>query len=311
MSQQLPATQVAPAVAETMEDSDDPMPDYKRKRRSKAKLSLQENVRRHAVHLLKRKSRWKPFPKVASPKETVLYAATGQGGPTVENFCLDFHGPLASAWNKRATDVFASHFFDCGWYGSPRKDDIKRAFETHMRTLRAQYANLHADAAADDEQSQIKHDEEKEKARAQRRRSLRHRRANACSAHMDLARFSSLWATLPPDAMSGDETDHQPGQKRYAITKLSWRSQAATEWLRVFDPLHLSTRFNSNGRAKRGALPHTRIPSRRVEMSSQPVPRLPSNFYDAAWLLTLDDDAKAKLKMLPEVDLMHTPAVLA
>ncbi|KAI6023399.1 hypothetical protein EDC04DRAFT_2900484 [Pisolithus marmoratus] len=116
---------------------------------------------------------------------------------------------------------------------------------------------------------------------------------------------------LPLDAMSGDETDHQPGQKRYAITKLTWRSQVATEWLRVFDLVHPSTQFNCNGRAKRGAIPHTRIPSRRVEMSSQPVPQLPSNFYDAAWLLTLDNDAKTKLKMLPEVDLTHTTAVLA
>ncbi|KAI6046570.1 hypothetical protein EDC04DRAFT_2557805, partial [Pisolithus marmoratus] len=268
-------------------------------------------VQRHAVYLLKRKNRRQPFPKIASPNETALYTATGQGGPTADNFRLDFHGPLASAWNKRAAEVFASHFFDCGWYGSPKKDDIRRLFETHMRTLRAQYAKLHADSPSDDEQSQIKHDEEKEKARAQRRRSLRHRRANACLAHMDLARFSSLLATLPPDAMSGDETDHQPGQKRYAITKLTWRSQAATEWLRVFDLVHLSTWFSCNGRAKHGAFPHTRIPSRRVEMPSQPIPRLPSNFYDAAWLLTLDDDAKTQLRMLPEVDLTHTTAVLA
>ncbi|KAI6002343.1 hypothetical protein EDC04DRAFT_2611924 [Pisolithus marmoratus] len=175
MSQLLPATQVAPAVAETMGDSDDPMPDYKWKHHNKPKLNLQ--VRE-----------------------------------------------------------------DPQWYSSPKKDDVRRTFETHMHTLHAH----------------------------------------------------SLWATLPPDAMSGDETDHQPGQKCYAIMKLNWRSQA----------------FNSNGHAKHGTLPHTHIPSHRVEMSSQPVPRLLSNFYDAAWLLTLDDDAKVKLKILPEVDLMHTPAVL-
>ncbi|KAI6001764.1 hypothetical protein EDD15DRAFT_2158108 [Pisolithus albus] len=95
-------------------------------------------------------------------------------------------------------------------------------------------------------------------------------------------------------------------QKRYAITNLNWRSQAATEWLRVFDLIHFSTRFNSNGRAKRNVLPHTHIPSRRVEMPSQLVPRLPSNFYDAAWLLTLEDDVRTKLKMLPEVDLTRS-----
>jgi len=110
--------------------------------------------------------------------------------------------------------------------------------------------------------------------------------------------------------MSGDETDRQPGQHRYAIMRLNWCSQAATEWLRVFDHVHLSSRFNSNGRAKRGAFLHVQVPSCRVELSSQAVPRLPSNFYDETWLLTLDDHAKAKLDMLPEVDLSHTPAIL-
>ncbi|KAI6022636.1 hypothetical protein EDC04DRAFT_2606936 [Pisolithus marmoratus] len=101
MSQPLPATQVVPAVAKTMGDSDDPMLDYKQKRCNKPKLNLQENVR---------------------------------------------------------------------WYGSPKKDDVRRTFKTHMCTLHTH----------------------------------------------------SLWATLPPDAMSGDETDHQPGQKHYAIMKLNW-----------------------------------------------------------------------------------------
>ncbi|KAI6023398.1 hypothetical protein EDC04DRAFT_2900483 [Pisolithus marmoratus] len=164
-SKPLPATQPTSTVG----GSDDPMPDYGRKRRDKPKLGLQESVQQHAVYLLKRKNRRQPFPKVASPNETALYAVTGQGGPTAENFRLDFHGPLASAWNKRAAEVFASHFFDCGWYGSPKKDDIKRVFETHMHTLRAQHARLNADTPPDDEQTQIKRDEEKEKARAQRR----------------------------------------------------------------------------------------------------------------------------------------------
>ncbi|KAI6145624.1 hypothetical protein BKA82DRAFT_4357728 [Pisolithus tinctorius] len=110
--------------------------------------------------------------------------------------------------------------------------------------------------------------------------------------------------------MSGDESDHLPGLKRYAITRLNWRSQMATDWLRVFDLIHLSTRFNANGRAKHGAFPHTRVPSRRVESAGAAVPGLPSNFYDSTWLLNLDDDDKVRLNILPEVDLSHTEAVL-
>ena len=278
--------------------------------------------------MLGRESRRRPFPKVASVQETNLYAATGRGGPTAEDFRLDFHGPPASEWNQCATEVFASDFTECGWYGSPSKGDVKKAFRTHMRTLRTQYARLHAEVPPDDEQMQIQRDEEQAKARDQRRRSvrsylsdcsesvqfalpqLRHRQENACLVHPDLSRFKPLWKTLPHDVMSGDKTDHQPGQHRYAVTRLNWRSQAATEWLRVFDLVHLSSRFNSNGRAKRGAFPHVWIPSRRAELPSQVVPRLPSNFYDETWLLTLDDHAKAKLYMLPEVDLSHTSAVL-
>ncbi|KAI6137941.1 hypothetical protein BKA82DRAFT_4333759 [Pisolithus tinctorius] len=246
---------------------------------------LQENVRQHAVHLLGQGNKWCPFPmaSVVSSQETALYAATGRGGPTAEDFHLDFQGPLSSDWNKHATEVFASHFFECGWYGSPNKSAIKND--------------------PDDEQLQIKRDKEKENARDQRRRSLRHRRANACSAHLDLAHFKPLWKTLPHDAMSGDESDHLPGLKRYAITRLNWRSQMATDWLRVFDLIHLPP-------AKHGAFPHTRVPSRRVESAGAAVPGLLSNFYDSTWLLNLDDDDKVRLNILPEVDLSHTEAVL-
>ncbi|KAI6138876.1 hypothetical protein BKA82DRAFT_3989288 [Pisolithus tinctorius] len=254
---------------------------------------LQENVRQHAVHLLGRGNKWRPFPmaSVASSQETALYAATGRGGPTAEDFCLDFQGPLSSDWNKCATEVFASHFFECGWYGSPNKSAIKKVFRTHLCTLRAQYTDLQADSDPDDEQLQIKRDEEKENARDQRR-------------------HSPLWKTLPHDAMSGDESDHLPGLKRYAITRLNWHSQMATDWLRVFDLIHLSTRFNANGQAKRGAFPHTRVPSCWVESAGAAVPGLPSNFYDSTWLLNLDDDDKVRLNILPEVDLSHTEAVL-
>ena len=123
--------------------------------------------------MLRRESKRRPFPKVASLQETNLYAATGRGGPTAEDFRLDFHSLLASDWNGCATEVFASDFTKCGWYGSPSKDDVKKAFRTHMRTLRKQYARLHAEVPPNDEQMQIQRDEEQAKARDQRRRSVR------------------------------------------------------------------------------------------------------------------------------------------
>ncbi|KAI6000207.1 hypothetical protein F5J12DRAFT_784511 [Pisolithus orientalis] len=105
---------------------------------------VQENVWQHAVHLL------------------------GCGGPTAEDFHLDSQGLLSSDWNKHATEVFASHFFECGWYGSPNKSIIKKVFCTHLHTLCAQYMDLQANSDPDDKQLQIQHDKEKENARDQR-----------------------------------------------------------------------------------------------------------------------------------------------
>lgn len=109
--------------------------------------------------------------------------------------------------------------------------------------------------------------------------------------------------------MSGDEIDNVQ-EERYAITKLPWRSEHITAWLRTFDHIHLSTRFKSNGQPKRGAFPHARIPSRRVDHQAEPVPGLPQNFYDPTWLLSMDDAAREALRIQPELNLTHTPMVL-
>ncbi|KAI6000328.1 hypothetical protein F5J12DRAFT_724118 [Pisolithus orientalis] len=265
----------------------------------------------HAVHLLDQGSKWCPFPmvRVASSQETALYTATGHGGPTAEDFHLDFHGALSSDWNKHAMEVFASHFFECGWYGSPNKHTIKKVFQTHLHTLHVQYMNLQADSDPDHEQLQIKHDKEKENARDQRHHSVRlsdmlqHHWANTCLAHPDLTPFKLLWKTLPHNAMSGNVSNHLPGVKWYAIMQLNWHSQMATDWLQVFDFIHLST-------SKQGAFPHVWVSSCQVELSGVAVPGLPSNFYDSTWLLHLDDGDKARLNVLPEMDLSHTEAIL-
>ena len=144
--------------------------------------------------MLERESRRRPFPKVASVQEIALYAATGRGGPTAEDFRLDFHGPLALDWNRCATEVFVTDFTECGWYNSPRKDDVKKAFRTHMRTLRTQYARLHIEVPPDDEQMQIQRDEEQAKARDQRRRSVRPYLSD-CS---ESVQFYLTTATTPP-----------------------------------------------------------------------------------------------------------------
>jgi hypothetical protein len=119
-----------------------------------------------------------------------------------------------------------------------------------------------------------------------------------------------LFYTLTPDAMSGDETDHGHGQVRYAMTKVLWRSTALKSCLKTLDLVHLSSRFSSTGRAKRGAFPHRRTPSSRIEHDATPVHGLPRNFYDPIWLGTLDKHERRALNVQKDFDVTFTPSVL-
>jgi hypothetical protein len=136
------------------------------------------------------------------------------------------------------------------------------------------------------------------------------RRVDACIIHQDLKKFQPLLESLTLEAMSGDETDHVQGQVRYALTRLPWRSTAIKTWLKTLDLIHISSRFSSTGRAKRGAFPHRRIPSNRIEYDATPVRGLPRNFYDPIWFRALDKHERSSLRVGDKVDLTLTPAVL-
>ena len=110
--------------------------------------------------------------------------------------------------------------------------------------------------------------------------------------------------------MSEDEGDHVNGEFRYVIINPPWRSSLVTSFLRLFDKIHLSSRFTSLGRPKRGAFPHRRFPSRRVGQSRKPVPGLPRNFYDETWLASLEEFERDALNIQPERDLSVTNSVI-
>ena len=80
------------------------------------------NVRHHALYLLSRDANKEPFPRVTSEWEVAMYNLAKTGGPTAENFRLDFHSLIA--WNKCATEVFATNFIECGWYRFAKKADV-------------------------------------------------------------------------------------------------------------------------------------------------------------------------------------------
>lgn len=107
------------------------------------------------------------------------------------------------------------------------------------------------------------------------------------------------------EAMSGDETDHHNGKNRYIITSLPWRARWISQWMRIFDRLHLATRFQRSGRATPGAFPHIRVQyEERVDRSCiDPARRLPRNFYDPEWLRLQDPHYVRWLDIQPEIDL--------
>lgn len=115
---------------------------------------------------------------------------------------------------------------------------------------------------------------------------------------------------MPVDVMSGDESDHRRGERRYIVKTLEWRNPAISSWLLTFDALHLSTRFNTTNTSKRGNFPVHRIRNtNRPAVASEAVPGLPSNFYNKRWLETLDQFEHMALSMKPPINLSFSPYI--
>ena len=114
------------------------------------------------------------------------------------------------------------------------------------------------------------------------------------------------------EGMSGDESDHQRGQREYAIVHEMWRNNTLlTNWLRILDLLQLHMKFNGMGRAARGNWPRVRkLSSPRPELAGKPVAGLPLNFYDPAWYAALRDTQRAELRAQSELDLTVSEPML-
>lgn len=126
-------------------------------------------------------------------------------------------------------------------------------------------------------------------------------------------RFGKVWRALSANAMSGDETEHNSDGEvtHHVITRLPWRHSAIDNWLRTFDQLHMSTRFNSSDLPMRGQFPHVRATSSRPERYIAGVVKgLPRNFYDPTYLSSLTERERKNLCMQDELDLSFSPEIL-
>lgn len=127
-----------------------------------------------------------------------------------------------------------------------------------------------------------------------------------------LAHWAVIWKYMNMEAMSGDETDYDHQTPEQAvITRLPWRNPAVDNWLRLFDKLHLLSRFHGDGRPTPGQFPHHRVPSCRPERHiSHAAAGLPRNFYCENFLARLNPSELRKLRIKEPVDLSLSKELL-
>ncbi|KII90906.1 hypothetical protein PLICRDRAFT_28798 [Plicaturopsis crispa FD-325 SS-3] len=276
------------------------------KTKSTDQITLQRDVRRHALKMMGRDNNHSAIRNLASESDLLREAAGKSSGPTAADFRIDLKGSRTSSWNRRAAMVFRKEFVKAG-YAYPSCEAVEEAFLTHLKALKLQSKKiaqkLTGEISVDDA------DEVKERACQQRRHQTAHKRWEITRGHPDLQPFEPLLNSLPVGVHSEDEADHSNGQARYVIHDLPWRSPLVSEFFRVLDCLHLSTRFNANGDAEPGAMPRTRIPSGRKARNSKVPKGLPRNFYSEDFLQSLDEFEYRQYKIQPEVDLTHTEAM--
>ena len=268
--------------------------------------------------------------------EIALFVESSQraGGPIMEESQLKLDistSRLANPWNKRAAILFADYFRSLEGRGERYAVNIvKKTFSTHMVRLRQLYAQGQAPQTLQNRQKSS--DRNQKFSRDQRIRNVRveehlvksrraykqipqlhQRRVNACFAFQSdptIERLLPLMDKIPVGAMSGDETDHRQNNLNYVVRPPVWRSSEIEPFFMALDDLHLSTRFSSNGRAKRGKFPHPRIRSGRPPIPGGGVPGLPVNFYDPRWLRTLTGFERKELKIKPSIDLELSPYII-
>ncbi|KAG2747845.1 hypothetical protein P692DRAFT_20848939 [Suillus brevipes Sb2] len=229
-----------------------------------------------------------PFTGVILPHEFMLANFDPRRGPccTVENFTIEILGTPKSTWNISASKVFARDFV--AHYPDYQYDAVKKAFSTHVRSLKRAYKQ----AALDEAASKAR---QKEDRRKERKRSLYHRRLDVARAVSDLRPHVSMLTRIGPDGMSSDETANENDVPQYRILGRHWRSLEVTAWLRIFDAIYRHNRYGPAGTGSRGNNARMRFESMSMGHPQRAVRRLPRNAYRAEWYDGLDQYDREEL----------------
>ena len=103
---------------------------------------------------------------------------------------------------------------------------------------------------------------------------------------------------LHAEGMSSDESDGEGGHTKYWVKTRQWRSNALNQYLQRIDLD--ANRTNVYGKPWPGNPPRLRKRRANATLSDRrAVPCLPINFYDEAWLATLENRDRKALKAKP------------
>ncbi|KZV59118.1 hypothetical protein PENSPDRAFT_672576 [Peniophora sp. CONT] len=280
------------------------------KHRNDRDIEVKEAVRLHCLTLTGRESGESNF-KYPAPTRNILnlFNSCQHGGPVLnQSFSPDVVGTLQSSWNLALAKLFADYFLrvvDPQW--GVTKQEAKHRFLRHLPTLITQYRKLHGDSFQGLTPRKIQTDVDVLRGQQRTRRVETHLKRSAITKKFPkLQKLRSIVDALGSDGGSDDESQVMAGQSAFMIQPLLWRAPALNKALRTGCLLHLTNRFNDDGRPSRGAWPRLRLPpppSTPGVMPRKPISGLPRNCYNPEWLKTLDKEAIRDLNAKEEVDL--------
>ncbi|KAL0068955.1 hypothetical protein AAF712_003948 [Marasmius tenuissimus] len=256
------------------------------KRRAQTTLDLARHVRREVNALTQPKGA--PLTTITSEQRKEWQRTRFTcGGPTVANFVLDLTSVELwkdNQWNQQASAIFTEWFVNQQGYGSYKKLDVANAFKTHLRSIKKQFIQKNSPTSNHKEV----HTTDR---RTMRKRNHRGRRVAAirtfAKSYPAMEPFLESVKRLTVDMMSGEETElDKKGKspKKHRALFQRWRSEEFTEFLRLLDALHISTRFLEGTRKySPGQFPCWRTPSTKPDCDYFPV-GLPENWYSKEFL---------------------------
>jgi hypothetical protein len=222
----------------------------------------------------------------------------------IDNFRIDLVGHPKNPWNKSAALIFADIFLRKYQLWNVDMDDVKEAFFTRIKTMRRELSGIQQRQGGKKPQENRKARHGQRKYTVSRLRfrittvsittnlfiKLFHRRLDTAQSHPGLRRHFTMLQRLGVDGMSSDESESEDldttnqANPQYNILPPIWRAQELSDWLHVFDSIHMLGRRGSSS-SIRGALPRLRrytegLKSKKLKWVS----RLPRNAYDPHWL---------------------------